>query len=100
MNASAKVSSSSTTWSAIRKMERACIPPVGNVDQWPRTESVCRRYDIVADADLKIAAKKIAAKKMADYHAQQKPQWKVVGGHKVQCPPTKSEQVIYFVWGG
>ena len=69
--------------SAIRNMERAGIPrSVAMSISGHRTESVYKRYDIVADADLKIAAKK-----MADYHAQQKPQVKADGGHKVQCNP-------------
>ena len=81
--------------SAIRNMERAGIPrSVAMSISGHRTESVYKRYDIVADADLKAAATK-----MADYHAQQKPQLKVVGGHKVQnkvqnkvqCPPAENE---------
>ena len=51
-----------------------------------RTESVYKRYDIVADGDLKAAAKK-----MTEYHAQQEPQLKVVGGNKIQCPPDRNK---------
>jgi histidinol dehydrogenase len=39
-----------------------------------KTEAIYRRYDIVVDSDIKAAAKK-----MTEYHAQQRPQLKVVG---------------------
>jgi integrase len=77
--------------SAIRNMERAGIPrSVAMSISGHRTESVYKRYDIVADGDLKAAAKK-----MTEYHAQQEPQLRVVGGNKVQnkvqCPPGRNK---------
>lgn len=55
--------------SAVRNMERAGIPrAVAMSISGHRTESVYRRYDIVAESDLKSAGEKLAA-----YHRQQKP---------------------------
>jgi integrase len=55
--------------SAVRNMERAGIPrAVAMSITGHRTESVYRRYDIVAEADLQAAAEKMAA-----YHQRQKP---------------------------
>jgi integrase len=55
--------------SAVRNMERAHIPRhVAMQISGHRTESVYRRYDIVVEEDLKAAAKKLA-----DYHEQQRP---------------------------
>jgi len=52
--------------SAVRNMERAGIPrSVAMKISGHRTESVYRRYDIVAQADLQAAGKKLA-----DYHKQ------------------------------
>jgi integrase len=60
--------------SAVRNMERAGIPrAVAMSITGHRTESVCRRYDIVAEADLQAAGEKLAA-----YHQQQKPKLRIV----------------------
>jgi integrase len=53
--------------SAIRNMERAGIPrSVAMAISGHRTESVYKRYDIVADTDLRKAAERLA-----EYHAEQ-----------------------------
>ncbi|HXB68729.1 MAG TPA: site-specific integrase [Candidatus Acidoferrales bacterium] len=86
--------------SAIRNMERAGIArSVAMSISGHRTESVYKRYDIVADADLKTAARK-----MADYRAQQKPQLNAEGGHKVQIKynalQAKRTKPFILYWGG
>ncbi len=61
--------------SAVRNMERAGIPrSVAMKISGHATESVYRRYDIVAEGDLKAAAQKLT-----DYHKRQRPRLKIVG---------------------
>jgi hypothetical protein len=78
-------------------MERAGIPrKVAMEISGHKTEAVYRRYDIVVDSGLKSAAKKLT-----EYHKEQKPKLKVVGGksetaiknrlqNKLQCPKDRN----------